>query len=224
MFVCSCSSPHTLVWEAVRFLPFLTVGAQLRVYLYEELACVVEDFLFSRSLVYNDFAFLRECVDDEDFDGIAYLFHVDPALQDWIPRYSSYMRDLFHEMTSARILDWLLWYVTPGRELRGATLVTYAHAGQWEMLQRMCEVDGYAPLEYVNIAMFVLRFASWDHRMLSRMFPISMDVSFLYFFHEDPGTYYRNKCKRLRANRKKCLEILEVHRVREGGCGQWIFL
>ena len=70
MFICS----HTSLHSAIQLLPFLTVGTVLREYLIEDLATVVEDFLFTRDFASPYVNAMDKCCLEDDFDCVAFSF------------------------------------------------------------------------------------------------------------------------------------------------------
>ena len=163
LFICR----HARVYQEVRNLPQRSVGAELRDYLYEDTACLVEDYLFSRTCFHDSFAMLQECADEEDFDGILYTFCIWGNLRTLIHTSESFERQLYHSLKSVRVLELLLLFTTPPRSIKGSSLVVYSIHGRCELLRRMCEVSSI-PLDYVGIAIFELRYCKRDDRVLPK--------------------------------------------------------
>ena len=70
---------HTEIYRVVRNLQRDTVGAVLREYLYEDVACLVEDFAFTRSCEGRLRPQLMQCVREGDYDGVLYFSLALPA-------------------------------------------------------------------------------------------------------------------------------------------------
>ena len=186
------------------------VGSVVRVYLPEDLACVVEDFLFSRkSGIYSQQpTFMRvllvDSVREDDFDALLFTFCM--YLNHAPCPHLATERGAFRAVRSAHALNMLLSLGDPASETVRDVIMFYALRGRVDFLRAVCGV-WKVPRSVLGMTIFELRYSE---RFELSVLP-SEDRSFsyceLHLAHDSP---YAGEV--LRSKRRQARTFLESYR------------
>jgi len=159
---------------------------------------------------------LQQYADEEDYDGILYVFSVHPNVGVLIHTFLPREKYLYHTLESPLVFRLLLLFTAPPMECVGSSLAIYSLHGRVEMLRELLQAFPNIPVHSLNVAIFELRYCQRDN---SLCFPIRGDRRsshslFWTFFSvgEEKITCPERK-QELCAKRAKCLELLKSHRI-----------
>ena len=201
---------HTDIYNAIRHLPRETVGFELRKFVYEDVACLVEDFLFSRKLCCDDHM-LFQCLREDDFDGVTYMLHV--YVQPFHYAGTDFEQRLFSSALSVNMLAWLWSIAPPTLHVLLSTFLCCACEGRGDLLQFMCQTS--------TVPKGLLEFTLTELREVIRrqdLLPTPTDSTWVYW---GPTWYYAYLDVRflesvggkvMQERRGQCIELLMGYR------------
>ena len=108
--------------------------------LYEDVVCVIEDFLFTRDLwkVYNHGLF-KEVLRENDYDLVVHCLHTWVFVPSVLYTDTYLERISYRYAESTRMLQFLISLSIPGPETVQHLVVFYALAGRCELLEFVCQ-------------------------------------------------------------------------------------
>ena len=202
---------HTEIHQSIRDLPRDTVGVEIRKFLYEDIACLVEDFLFSRTswCCYNCMA--KRCLLEDDFDGVTYIFHFHVRPFHYAATFLEL--DFFRSALSVNALAWLCSFGPPTLSVLISTFLCAACEGRVDLIQFLCQTLT-VPRELVELAVGELRWLVRERQL----FPLPADASYMYYgqvwyyeaLHSDFLVTVGEEV--LRERRGQCIEFLVTYR------------
>ena len=107
--------------------------------LYEDVVCLIEDFLFTRDLWETRNRLFQQALSEDDYDVVVHLFHTWVFIPSVLYTDTYLERMCFRYAESTRMLQLLISLSIPGAETVLHLVVFYALAGRCELLEFVCQ-------------------------------------------------------------------------------------
>ena len=107
--------------------------------LYEDVVCVIEDFLFTRDLWETRDRLCQKALSEDDYDVVVHLFRTWVFVPSMLYTDTYLERMCFRYAESTRMLQLLISLSIPGVETVLHLVVFYALAGRCELLEFVCQ-------------------------------------------------------------------------------------
>jgi len=144
--------------------------------LWDDMICVMEDFLFSRDNSHDKGRMLERCVLKEDRAGMIYLF---ATYVGFVPYFETdFEGGVFRAVQSESGSTLLLSFGAPSFYSLQAMVMCWSVEGRSELLQVLCDTSGI-PKQLVRFAIFELRYATREDFQLPVTITRTQNPSFI---------------------------------------------